>query len=81
MNYFKRFIFLLYLKIQHPNLFHTMKNLRILLSTRLSLLWDLSKLFMSKVLRKRSFLKPEKELTHLLIKKNNNYPFDRNTIE
>lgn len=58
-----------------------MKNLHILLSTRLSLLWDLSKLFMSKVLRKRSLFKPEKELTHLIIEKNNNYPFDRNTIE
>jgi len=58
-----------------------MKNLRILLSYRLSLLWDLSKLFMSKALRKESLFKPEKELVHLLIEKNNNHPFDRNTID
>jgi len=36
---------------------------------------------MSIALRKRSLFKPEKELAHLLIEKNNNYPFDRNTID
>jgi len=59
-----------------------MKNLRILLSYRLSLLWDLSKFIGNNFLKKRKgFSEFEKELTHTIIKKNNEYQFDRNTIE
>ena len=35
---------------------------------------------MSKALRKRSFFKPEKELTHLLIEKKDKYPFEKKIL-
>ena len=77
MYCFKRCVFLLYLKIEYPNLFFTMKSLRILLSHKLSLLWAMSKLLISKILRKRSLFRLEKELTHLLIEKKDKYPFEK----
>ena len=57
-----------------------MKNIRILLSHKLSLLWALSKLFISKIFRKRSLFKPEKELTHLLIEKKDEYLFEKKLL-
>jgi len=59
-----------------------MKKLHLLLSYRISLLWDLSKFFGANFLKKkRNFLGFEKKLAPTLIKQNNEYQVDRNRIE
>jgi len=75
-------LFLLYLKNRTQICINTMKKLHILLSYRISLLWDLTKFFGATMLKKkRNFSGFEKKLAPTLIKQNNEYQVDRNRIE